>query len=158
MDSGEILLRAARDSFGDVRRRLATTVGRLGPADVNWRAAAGSNSVANLVQHICGNVRQRIVHNIGGAPDTRDRPGEFATSVEATAEELVRLVEETFAQVDAVLAGMTPASLLQAGPRGYGSTNLETLHHCLGHVREHLGQVILIAKQRLGAKWEAFEA
>ncbi len=154
----ELFLKSARDGFADVGKRLATTVGRLGPADVNWRAAAGSNSVANLVHHICGNVHQRVVSNIGGAPDTRNRDAEFAAPTEASAEQLVRLVEDTFGQVDAVLAALPASRLLEAGPRGYGSSHLETLHVCLGHIREHLGQIILIAKQRLGSRWETFSA
>jgi uncharacterized damage-inducible protein DinB len=154
----EIFLRSVRTSFADVGKRLAAAVGRLGPADVNWWAAAGSNSVANLVHHICGNAHQRIVSNIGGAQDTRNREAEFAAPTEASAEQLVRLVEDTFRQVDAVLATLPADRLLEAGPRGYGSSHLETLHFCLGHVREHLGQVILIAKQRLGSRWEGFSA
>lgn len=149
-----MFLGAARDGFADIRKRLRATLERLGPADVNWRAAAGSNSVANLVQHMCGNAQQRIVSNIGGVPDTRDRPAEFAAPTEAAAADLIRLVEQTFTQVESVLAALPAARLMEAGPRGYGSSHLETLLLTLGHLREHLGQVILIAKHRLGAKWE----
>ena len=38
-----------------------------------WRANESMNSVANLVLHLAGNLRQWIVHGVGGAPDVRQR-------------------------------------------------------------------------------------
>ena len=74
------------------------------PADALWwRPNDASNSVGNLLLHLEGNVRQWIVAGVGGHPDRRDRPAEFAARESATAAELL-------ARLDAVLDEATRSS------------------------------------------------
>ena len=147
---------SARRRFADVGRRLETTVGRLGPDDLEWRPNPESNSVSNLVLHVCGNLRQRFHAGLGGAPDTRDRPAEFGDRAAHTAAELVSLLRATFAEVDAVLAAL-PAERLTATTSVGGPAQSVTslLLGAVCHASEHLGQVIYISKERLGGRFEA---
>src|SRR5687768_7008471 len=43
-----------------------------------WRPNAGSNSVGNLVLHLCGSTRHFLGRAVGGTDYRRDRPAEFA--------------------------------------------------------------------------------
>ena len=63
---------------------------QLDDADIWWRGNEATNSIGNLVLHLSGNVRQWIVAGVGGAPDVRDRPAEFARRDGMTRDELVR--------------------------------------------------------------------
>src|SRR5271170_6735590 len=58
--------------------RIESCLDRLSEEQVWARGGENENSVGNLALHLCGNVRQWIVSGVGGAPDTRQRDGEFA--------------------------------------------------------------------------------
>jgi len=151
------LIAQARERLADIRRRMVTTLGRLSSDELAWRPNAESNSAANLVVHVCGNLRQRFHAGFGGAADDRDRDAEFAegTAAGRSASELSAMVEETFGLVDRFLSGLAPARLgetlvLQGRPQ----TLLEALLRTVGHSAEHLGEIIYIAKAQLGAGFE----
>lgn len=146
----DAILAHVRHRLQDLGQRLAHTVGRLSPADLAWRPNAESNGAGALVTHICGNLRQRILSGIGGAPDERDRDAEFADG-QWSAQEGVALIKETFGAVDTVLATLSARQLgRQQEIRGVPVTALEVLVRAVGHTAEHVGQVLYIAKARLG--------
>ena len=65
----------------DYLPKLLHCVERMSDEDLWWRPNDVSNSVGNLVLHLCGNLRQWIVSSIGGAEFQRDRDGEFSRRV-----------------------------------------------------------------------------
>lgn len=140
----------------DIRRRMLGTLGQLKEADVNWRPGPQSNSVANLVVHVCGNLTQRYVAQLGGAPDVRDRAAEFNLDLNRTVDDLQWMVDSTFDAVDEVLSGITPERLLETITlldRQESVLHLITL--TINHASEHLGQMLYIAKLRLGPAWKS---
>ena len=60
--------------------KLSNCVRQLSDQQLWWRPAAGQNSVANLIIHVCGNMTQWIVCGVGGEQDKRDRESEFAAT------------------------------------------------------------------------------
>src|SRR5207244_1797611 len=86
------------------------------PADALWwRPNDQSNSVGNLLLHLTGNVRQWIVSGVGGAPESRDRAGEFSARGGPPAAVLMADLENVLAEVDRILSTVTADELL--GPR-----------------------------------------
>src|SRR5580698_2921871 len=56
--------------------------------DQMWhRSGDYENSIANLLLHLEGNMRQWILHGIAGQPDVRRRDDEFALAATMTAAE-----------------------------------------------------------------------
>ena len=53
--------------------RITRCLALLPEREIWWRPHRTSNSVGNLVLHLCGNVRQWIISGEGGAPDRRQR-------------------------------------------------------------------------------------
>jgi hypothetical protein len=58
---------------------LTTNIGKikhclsqLNDRQVWWRPEESMNSIANIMLHLCGNIRQRISATVGGEPDNRD--------------------------------------------------------------------------------------
>jgi uncharacterized damage-inducible protein DinB len=133
----------------EYRVKLRRAVEAL-PADALWaRANEGSNSPGNLLLHLAGNVRQWIVSGVGGAPDARDRAGEFAARGGPGVAALLAELEAAVDEADAVLAGLTADEL--RGTRaiqGRELTVLEVVYHVVEHFSLHLGQLILMAKER----------
>src|SRR6476661_905767 len=75
--------------------RIESCVQKLTPEQIWMRADANQNAVGNLLLHLNGNVRQWILHGVGGQPDERDRNAEFAAKGGADANELLAQLRST---------------------------------------------------------------
>src|SRR5262249_22310406 len=98
----------------EYRTQLRLAVEALPAEALWWRANDQSNSVGNLLLHLNGNVRQWILAGVGGTPDTRHRTAEFDAHDGPSAPALLADLNRTLDEVDAVLAGLTEAQLLEA--------------------------------------------
>lgn len=112
-----------------------------------WRANEKSNSIGNLLLHLSGNARQWIVGGLGGAADARVRSQEFAERRMIPHAELLAIVQQTLAEVDAVLADFDHSKLLdQYSIQGTTVSALEAIFHVTEHFSMHTGQIILLTK------------
>ncbi|MBI1850980.1 MAG: DUF1572 family protein [Planctomycetes bacterium] len=131
--------------------RLRAGVATLSEADVWWRPNEASNSVGNLVLHLAGNVRQWIVHGIGGEPDVRKRAGEFAARGSIRKRPLLATISRSMADAVRVLERLDPARL---GDRlviqGYRVSVQGAMLHVAEHFSYHTGQILYVVKMRSG--------
>lgn len=112
-----------------------------------WRANDGSNSVGNLVLHVCGSSKHFIGHGLGGSDYRRDRPREFAERGPLPKDHLKRLVRETAEETGRVLDGLDPTRLLEVGDRaGEPFTALALVQRTSHHWAVHTGQIVYAAK------------
>ncbi|HEX6535612.1 MAG TPA: DUF1572 family protein [Gemmatimonadaceae bacterium] len=147
---GEAFIAQSRALLTDEYRiKLRKSVAAL-PADALWwRANATSNSVGNLLLHLAGNIRQHIVSGIGETPDVRDRTTEFGADGGADAVELMGRLDDVLDQADAILARLRPEDLeRERTVAGARRTVLEIIYTTVQHAALHLGQIIMIAKER----------
>jgi uncharacterized damage-inducible protein DinB len=119
------------------------------PSDAAWRRDdEQSNSIGNLLLHLAGNVRQWIVSSVGGAPDSRDRQGEFEAREGGDVEALFVALRRTLDHADAVMASLTPEQLLERRTiQGRDVSVLEAIYHVVEHFALHTGQIILLTKR-----------
>ena len=129
------------------------------PAAALWRRTDdGSNSVGNLLLHLAGNVRQWIVSAVGGAPDARYRSAEFAAREGGTADDLFAALRATLDEADAVIAALTPSTLLARRTiQGRDVTVLGAVYHVVEHFSLHTGQIILLTKQLAPGRIQFYE-
>src|SRR5262245_12792469 len=80
--------------------KIENCLSQLTDADLWWRQDPSHNSIQNIILHLCGNLRQWIVHGIGGEPDMRDRAAEFADRTSRPKAELLTMLRETVAECD----------------------------------------------------------
>lgn len=147
----QTLIQMQRQKLDDLRRRAAEALGQLDDEDVNWRPNEESNSIVNLVVHMAGNIGQRFTAGIGGAPDVRDRDAEFNTRERFTRSRVLALLNEAFGAADKILAGLTPERLdAPQQMRDRQVTVQDVLFGACTHLSEHVGQILYIAKLRLG--------
>jgi len=129
--------------------KLRRALSEVSQEDLWWRPDPTCNSMGNLLLHLAGNVRQWIVHGLGGAPDRRERSLEFSRQGGMTVEETLGEVEAAVREADAVLACLDPASL--EAPRtiqGLETTGLKALYHVVEHFSMHTGQILYLVKMR----------
>lgn len=131
--------------------KLRRIVDMLSEDDIWWRPNEASNSVGNMLLHMCGNLGQWIVSGAGGAPDTRDRQSEFFASGPIPKADLMEKVERMVGQVDLVLADLGEELLLdRLTVQNFEVSRLHAIYHSIEHFSYHLGQIAYVAKLRHG--------
>ncbi len=149
---GKHFLDLSGDFLGkDFLARIERCVEQLTDEQVWWRPNEASNSIGNLMLHLCGNVRQWIVSGLGNATDVRRRQQEFDERGPLPRAELLRRLRDTVGEAARVLADSDPARLLE--PRkiqGHDVTALEAVYHVVEHFSMHTGQIILLTKAQTG--------
>jgi uncharacterized damage-inducible protein DinB len=131
----------------DYLPKIERCMERLQDEDVWWRRGEESNSIGNLVLHLCGNVRQWIISGVGGATDTRARQSEFDERSLIPRTELLEKLRQTLQEVDAVLESLPPSTLLERRTiQGTEQTLIDAIFHVVEHFSMHTGQIILLTK------------
>jgi len=132
---------------GEYLPKIERCLERLTDEQIWWRSNEQSNSIGNLVLHLCGNARQWIVCGLGSEPDTRTRDAEFAQRDVLPRADLVQLLQTTLADVETVLRQLNPSVLLER--RTIQGSDVEILHaifHVTEHFSMHSGQIIMLTK------------
>ncbi len=138
--------------------KIEKCVAELSDEDLWWRPNEVSNSVGNLLLHLAGNVRQWIIHGVGGADDVRQRQQEFDERHGAAAAPLLDRLRQTLDEADRVLAGLTPEDLTTPlRIQGLDVTVLEAVYHVVEHFSTHVGQIIYVTKLRTGRDLQFYE-
>lgn len=137
--------------------RIKHCVDQLSDEQLWHRPSEETNSIANLILHLCGNLRQWIISGVGGVPDTRDRPSEFSQREGISKAELLSRFDGTVAEVDAVLAALTPQQILE--PRriqGFDVNVLQAIFDSVPHLQGHTQEIIHITRSLLGPRYRFY--
>jgi hypothetical protein len=117
--------------------RIAHCLTQLTDEQLWWRPRADMNAIANLVLHLVGNVQQMVVDNLTGAPDTRDRPAEFAARDSVSSDQLLGMLITTVRRAR--------AAILSASDERVRS---------IAHFRGHTQEIIHLTRTILGDKYQ----
>ena len=159
-DVGQSLIEEARrrllQHFPD---QVRACLDALSDEDLWWRPHESSNSVGNLVLHMCGSSRHFIGRGVGESDYRRDRPGEFSERGPVPRAELQRVLEETVAETARVLDALTPERLRETTDRAGDEQTIQYLvSRTSHHWAVHTGQIVYITKLRnagaLNELWE----
>lgn len=127
--------------------RIVGCLERLSDEQIWWRPNEASNSIGNVVLHLCGNVRQWIIAGLGGEPDRRERDREFAERGPIPRGELVKRLEATVRKACRIIRRLTPHEL--ARPREiqkFHVTGFIAVNHVTEHFAFHTGQILYATK------------
>jgi len=121
---------------------------RLSEEQVWAKDGEHENSVANLILHLEGNMRQWILHGVRGDEDIRTRDAEFEAAGTLTKAELLVLFADIIAQCRETISTLPPERLTETiHPQDRTVSVLEAIAQVTGHVQQHVGQIILLTKQ-----------
>ena len=95
----ELFLTAAVKRMQLSAKEISTCIARLSEEQLWHRGADHENSIANLLLHLEGNLRQWFLHGIDGQPDVRVRDAEFALSPAGRSAEIQGRFAETLSGV-----------------------------------------------------------
>jgi len=145
--SREFLDRASAFMLGDYLPKIERCLEKLTDEQIWWRANEESNSIGNLILHLCGNARQWIICGVGGQPDHRNRDSEFEQRDVIARDELLTLLHSTLAEVEATLRSFDPSLLLEHRKiQGNDVELLYAIFHVTEHFSMHAGQIFMLTK------------
>ncbi len=134
-------------SLPQIRKCLA----ELSDEELWVRPNEQSNSMGNLVLHLCGNVRQYVISGLGGAADVRERAKEFAERGPVPRAALLERLDQTLAEAGKVLDRLDVATILDTRTvQGFGYDGVGILVHVVEHFSYHTGQIAYFVKARKG--------
>jgi len=130
--------------------RILKCIDQLDNEKIWWRPNENSNSIGNLVLHLCGNVRQWIYAGLGKNENVRNRQSEFDERTGIVKAELRELLTSTMDLVRPVIVNIPVEELLNIrAVQTFEETGLTILVHVTEHFSYHTGQIAYITKMIL---------
>lgn len=127
--------------------QIRECLGLLSDDQIWWRPNATSNSVGNLVIHLCGSTRHFIGRGVGGSGYVRDRDAEFAAKGPVPKAELLRMLDETAAETDRIIGGLDEKRLLENTQNIEATmTVISAIMRMSHHWAYHVGQIVFVTK------------
>ena len=109
------------------------------------------NSMANLLIHLGGNIRQYVISSLGQVQDTRERDLEFSQSSGKNKEELLADLKATVNEAIAVIEKASEAELhRKRSIQGMEHDGWGIVIHVVEHLSYHTGQIAFWVKYRKG--------
>lgn len=127
--------------------RIEKCLSLLSEEEVWLQSGPETNSIANLILHLCGNIGQYIISSLGEKKDFRHRELEFSSRKGFTKNELYEKMETTCSAAIKVINGSSMEKLQKVrSVQGFKMTGLAACIHVAEHYSYHTGQIALLTK------------
>lgn len=144
-----VIQEVKRRLFDESIPRAKKCLALLTEQEIWERPNANSNSVGNLILHLCGNVRQWLISAMGEEKDVRQRQKEFDEKGPIPTHKLVELLDQLQSDAELVLDKIPAESLIKEYKvQGYTETGISILVHIVEHFSGHIGQITYFVKAR----------
>lgn len=111
------------------------------------RPNENSNSIGNLLVHLCGNITQYIHSSLGNEPDIRDRDLEFSRTGGLTKEEIYWKIAVVTEKAIDVLKKISEDELMKIrSVQGFDMSGVAIVVHVTEHFSYHVGQITFYVK------------
>jgi uncharacterized damage-inducible protein DinB len=152
MSLESVFLKFSAEKLDQLCGRIETCADKLTLEQIWTRGTQNENAVGNLMLHLAGNVRQWILHGVGGQPDNRVRDAEFDARGDISVAELKRRLRATVNEAAALIRALPPERLVETRTiqKHYDVTVLEAIYHVVEHFSGHAGQIIFATKLLTG--------
>ena len=147
------LVEFAEHYWAEYLGKIELAVAPLSEEAVWWRGPDPdtlSNSIANLLAHLHGNLSQWVLAGLGGQPFERHRDEEFAVRpgpAAATKAELLATLRRTVERCRETIRELSVDELARVRKiQKYELDGYRALFHTVEHMSYHTGQIVLLAK------------
>jgi uncharacterized damage-inducible protein DinB len=135
--------------IGECQERTLRCLDLLTDEEIWYRPNEHSNSVGNLVLHLCGNVTQWLFSTLGNEPDYRTRQQEFDERGPIARKILQAKVRDLMQKAESIIDGLTPGQLEKIySVQGYQESGVAILIHITEHFSYHVGQMTYYVKAK----------
>lgn len=127
--------------------RISKCLDQLTEEEVWQRPNDASNSMGNLILHLCGNITQYIISSLGGKKDLRVRDEEFDARGGYTKKQLIEKLEKTVNEAIEVIQNAPEEDLLRVrAVQAYQFSGAGNIIHAVEHYSYHTGQIAFWTK------------
>ncbi len=138
-----------RRLLGEGIPRIEKCLDLLTEEEIWHKPNENSNSVGNIILHLCGNVRQWLGAGLGKLPKVRQRDEEFSTKGGLNKKEILEKLKKLQEMSEDVLSKITPEDLLAIHHvQVYEESGLSILVHVTEHFSYHVGQITYFVKAK----------
>jgi uncharacterized damage-inducible protein DinB len=131
--------------------KITKCLDQLTEEQIWLRPNEASNSIGNILLHLCGNIRQYIISALGNQPDIRERDKEFSARDGYNKEALQNKLMTTLEQAVNIIRNIDENRLLKIySVQGFEYSGIGIIMHVTEHYSHHTGQVIFWTKQLAG--------
>ncbi|HAX49418.1 MAG TPA: DinB family protein [Ignavibacteria bacterium] len=127
--------------------RIEKCFSELNEDDIWYKPNLSSNSIGNLVLHLCGNITQYIISALGGKADSRDRDLEFSAAGGYKKADLLAKIKEVSDSATVIISSLDEEQLLRSySVQGYEKSGIAIVVHVTEHFSYHTGQIVFQTK------------
>ena len=155
--TGEPYLRDVTERFRAYQQKAERAIAQVSDEAFFALVDEQSNSIAQLVKHLAGNLRSRWrdVLTTDGEKLDRNRDAEFDIGPRDTRDALLTRWREAFGTLYAGLGDLPRDDLARTiYIRKEPHSLYQAISRSLTHVAEHVGQIVLLAKHFSGENWQ----
>ena len=133
------------------------TFNQLDEKELFWQLNENSNSIAIIVNHLCGNMKSRWTDFLisDGEKEWRKRDLEFELVIKTKNELLKKWNEGWKCLFDALVSINKNNFETKIYIRNQEHSILEAINRQLAHYPYHIGQIVYIGKMIKGSKWKS---
>ncbi len=143
----QLISETRRRIFDEGIPRICKCLDLMSEEETWKRPNKNSNSVGNLILHLCGNARQWIVAGLGKEKDERKRQEEFDEKGPIPKEELIQMLDRLRTEIDEVLERLTVSDLMGLHEvQCFEESGVSILVHVIEHFSYHTGQITYYVK------------
>ncbi|MGH2563977.1 MAG: DinB family protein, partial [Ginsengibacter sp.] len=101
-----------------------------------------SNSIGNIILHLCGNIRQYAISSLGKVEDVRKRAKEFSAKEGFNKKELLTKLKNTVDEAINVIENLDEPALIKSySVQGFDLSGIGIIVHVTEHYSYHTGQI-----------------
>ena len=128
-------------------RMIVKTFKALDEADIWRKPNPSSNSIGNLILHLCGNISQYAIASLGGTEDLRNREEEFSATSGYSRDELLDRLLEVIDRAKTIISHCSGEELLRSRQvQGFTMSGIGIIIHVVEHYSYHTGQIAFWTK------------
>lgn len=136
-----------RRVFDESYERIIACLNLLSEEQIWYSPNENSNSIGNLVLHLCGNANQWIVGPFGNKEVNRLRSEEFIPIQNFSKKDLTNRLLVLKSEMIPLIHGLSETDLIETYEvQVYNEKGINILIHVIEHFSYHTGQIALLTK------------
>jgi uncharacterized damage-inducible protein DinB len=129
-------------------RMIGLSLEKVSEEDIWRRPTETSNSIGNLILHLCGNITQYTIASLGDQADTRQRDLEFQAKDGLKKEELLNMLDKVVGEAKETIQQAPFEELMRKREvQGFNFSGIGIMIHVTEHYSYHTGQIAFWVKQ-----------
>jgi len=122
--------------------RIEKCLLQLSEEEIWQKPNSNSNSIGNLILHLCGNITQYIHASLGNEPDQRERDLEFSTKGGYSKNELLEKITKVTDKAIYIIQNVSEEDLIRKRQvQGFEYSGVGIIIHVTEHYSYHVGQI-----------------